>query len=518
MVLYRYRRTGAPLALLMSGVYLWTTLRASDARAQEIVREAVGGGATYDQSSRAALAREATGGGAGAGAATEAAPGGTPDAVKSALGAAPGGGGVSPQAAALPSGAATQLGMGESFTAQLSTGTASYSVPIALPGARGTAQPSLSLSYSSGSGAGFAGIGWSIGAPAIERQTDRGVPSYDDRAAWHPNQDRFTFAGSEIVPICVVTSGSCVGALAGELFPSWSNGWQYFRPRVEGAFSRVFWSPDHRSWRVQNKNGTTLELGVPSDGTNYEGALERNPDAPSQIYRWFVARAYDSQSDGSGQPVNTIVYRYATDGNVVYLTDIVDTSPASAPTTTNLALYAHHVAITYAVRPDVAVSYRPGYRSILQWRVSTIDVTSKSFAGGTASARELVRRYRFGYDLTMHRSLLTSLALEGRCASPVLEDASQRLPVTNCPRLPALQFEYQKVGSSGVTPRDRRGYAYDPFDTTVQRIAQSPPRSVDEADMGLMDVNGDGLPDLLATIPGVFGGRHGLYLLSLIHI
>ena len=70
--------------------------------------------------------------------------------------------------------------MGESFSAQLSTGIATFSVPFSLPHARGGAQPALGLSYSSSGGFGLGGVGWDVGVPFIARQTDRGVPSYID--------------------------------------------------------------------------------------------------------------------------------------------------------------------------------------------------------------------------------------------------------------------------------------------------------------------------------------------------
>ena len=149
----------------------------------------------------------------------------------------------------------------------------------------------------------------------------------------------------ELVPICTVSGTACTGALSGEVMPAWANGWQYFRARVESGFLRFFWSPDHRTWRAQAKDGTNFELGVPLDGTGYEGALERNPAAPAQIFHWLLVRQYDSQTTATtpALPVNLIAYRYATDQNVAYLTDIYDTTPASSPTTTNLdALRSSH--------------------------------------------------------------------------------------------------------------------------------------------------------------------------------
>jgi len=193
--------------------------------------------------------------------------------------------GVTSQSISVPKGSGKIDGMGESFSTQLSSGVATFSVPLALPEARGAVDPSLSLSYSSASGADVAGMGWSVGVPFIARQTDRGLPGYDDRSTWHANQDRFVFnGGQELVPICTVSDAldcACTagpddvcrgGALETEEMPPWSAGSQYFRARVEGSFLRFFWAPDHLTWRVQAKSGVTMEFGVPLDGSSDTGA------------------------------------------------------------------------------------------------------------------------------------------------------------------------------------------------------------------------------------------------------
>jgi hypothetical protein len=88
--------------------------------------------------------------------------------------------GVTPQTIALPQGEGSIQGMGESFTPQLSSGTGTFSVPIALPKGRNGVGPSLALSYSTSGGNGPLGVGWSVGAPFISRQTDKGLPRYVD--------------------------------------------------------------------------------------------------------------------------------------------------------------------------------------------------------------------------------------------------------------------------------------------------------------------------------------------------
>jgi RHS repeat-associated protein len=430
--------------------------------------------------------------------------------------------GVSSQAISVPQGAGKIQGMGESFSAQLSTGIAMFSIPFSLPSARGDAQPSLGLSYSSSGGHGVAGLGWEIGVPYIARQTDRGLPQYADPAtggAWYPGQDRFVFnGGQELVPICLVSGGDCPGKIPAdttttpprpaEVMPTWANGWQYFRPRVEGGFLRFFWSPDHRSWRVQDKSGVTMELG------GDDNALETNPDKPSQIFRWNLAREYDVNVDTSGNPVNIVAFRYLSAGGTSYLSDIYDTPPRIGAGTAALTTYAHHTRLNYEARTDVTFNYRRGWRVINALRLATVDVTSKTFEGDASSARELVRRYHLKYQAGYHASLLESLQHEGKCLPTNVFESGESLPATtSCARLPAMAMGYQHV-----TPFDTKGSpstadlpGFEGFDQRVISMVSSPPNSIDEDLTDLFDVNSDGLPDVVVTAPGLFGGVHGAY-------
>ncbi|MEO8905254.1 MAG: toxin TcdB middle/N-terminal domain-containing protein [Polyangiaceae bacterium] len=441
--------------------------------------------------------------------------------------------GVTSKAISLPQGSGKIQGMGESFSAQLSTGIATFSVPFSLPHARGGAQPSLGLSYSSGGGVGLAGMGWDVGVPFISRQTDRGLPSYDDRAGFHPNQDRFVFnGGQELVPICVVTGGVCAGALAGEQMPAWSEGAQYFRPRVEGSFLRFFWSSDHRTWRVQDKSGVTMELGVPLDGSNDTSALDVNPSNSEQIFRWHLARQYDTQGTAnptapvtSPTPFNVVVYRYFQDGGVAYLADIYDTTPATSPASTSPSLFAHHTRLKYELRSDPTSSYRSGWRMDQTLRLLRVDVASKTFNGHVNDARHQVRRYHLSYETGKHISTLASVQVEGRCqgseaqapaeasgpadAGAPTNRTTEALPEsTSCEVLPAMTFGYSHVTTNADLP------GYDGFNHDLRTIATSPEHSVDEELTDLFDINSDGLPDVLNTEVGSYGYGHGVFFNS----
>jgi RHS repeat-associated protein len=434
--------------------------------------------------------------------------------------------GVSAQAISLPQGAGKIRGLGESFTAQLSTGIATWTIPIELPSARGGVQPELALSYASTSGSGNAGLGWDLSVPFIARQTDRGTPRYKDPAVggpWLPKQDRFVFnGGQELVPICTVPATEC-NALTGEVMPPWATGWHYFRPRVEGSFLRFFWSADHRTWRVQSKDGATMELGVPQDGSEYLGALETDPSSASRIFRWNLVREYDAQRDGTGRPVNLVAYRYKTakeidpaqtDSALAYLTDVYDTPPRSSPAEAALSTWAHHVRLVYETRTDPTTSFRRGWPTTHALRLASVDVASKSFAGDTASARELVRRYRLSYSSAWHVSYLTRIELEGRCSAPVSEGSGEALPATtSCPTLPAASLFYQHV--DGYDTKGASAPAtiptFEAFDARIRAMNASPPFSLDDEMTDLFDVNADGLPDVVSTAAAFFDSKHGVW-------
>ena len=435
--------------------------------------------------------------------------------------------GVTSKAISLPKGAGSIKGMEESFSAQLSTGIATFNVPLALPGARGAAQPSLALSYSSSGGLGVAGMGWQVGVPFIARQTDRGLPRYDDQQAWHPEQDRFVFnGGQELVPICLVGSGGgCQGALPGEVMPVWAAGWQYFRARVEGSFLRFFFSPDKLTWRVQDKSGVTMELGVPLDDKTYQLGLEVNPDKATEIYRWCLVRQYDTYGSANPQsgvprPANQLVYRYQQSGGMAYLSDIYATPPASTSTNTSpsLASYAHHVRLAYETRTDPTASYRSGWKIAQSQRLARIDVTSRAFSAGAGGPRRLVRRTHLGYDPTSHVSLLESVTVEGRCQakedSATPEGPAGFLPeVTGCPKLPPMRFSYQRTAPFDTQgkPSSKTLPGFEGFDERLISMSLSPPHSVDEELSDLFDIDQDSLPDVLVTAPGQYGPGHGVF-------
>ncbi len=432
---------------------------------------------------------------------------------------------VEPSRISLPSAEASVEGMGESFTPNLSSGTGTYGVPIAIPSGRNGIQPSLSLSYSTGGGNGSVGFGWSLGAPFIARQTDRGMPGYDDRATWHPEEDRFIYnGGSELVPVdsaaMARVDASGDGSIDASRVPDEVRGWQQYRARIEGAFMRFFRSPDARRWVVQAPDGTRYDFGVleAGDGPPDLDSTTSLVHDEGRIGRWLLTR----MSDAHG---STIYYRYVENEGFHYLADVFYLSPNSCASSLTdlvqasnqqrrcaapLSDYGMRVGLRYETRQDVFTRWVLGWPEGIAWRLKEIVVTA---AEETVGQRYLVRRYHLGYDADAYHSLLASVQVEGR---PEVVDPHAQVPVAG-PRvreediamgpgtgrtLPPMRFHYSDGPAGGPL-------GFSGIDATVHPVIDSPDVSADAARADLFDVNSDGLADLVVTDPSRYRTADG---------
>ena len=102
--------------------------------------------------------------------------------------------------------------VGGAVHADLFTGTATTSIPIAVPPGRGGVQPNLALVYNSANGNGWVGLGWKLEKSVIERQTKFGLNYSGDAYI-------FRLAG---INVALVNIGS-----------------NQYRAKIEGGFTRV---------------------------------------------------------------------------------------------------------------------------------------------------------------------------------------------------------------------------------------------------------------------------------------
>lgn len=271
--------------------------------------------------------------------------------------------GVDPQVISLPDGPGTISGLGESFSPKLNNGTAPYTIKIEVcPGVAGF-QPEIAFTYDSGFGNGPLGLGWDINLPFIQRQTDKGLPDYDD-------DDIFIFSNS------------------GELVPLEDN---VFRLKIEGSFNRFIKTGD--SWTVWDKNGVKHFYG--------ETASSRIT-TDLGVFKWMPERSVDPNG-------NEIYYSYLHHGNDIYLQEI---------RYADFSVY-RSVSFIYEDREDIIGDYRSRTEISTGKRLKQVIVKSEDRlvrrydleydqAPGTVVSR-LVRITRYGNDAA---SALPSMTFE----------------------------------------------------------------------------------------------------------
>lgn len=203
-----------------------------------------------------------------------------------------------PPAITLPKGGGAVRGIGEKFSSNVVTGTGSFSVPIFTSPSRAQFQPSLSLSYDSGSGNGPFGLGWGLSVPAINRRTDKGLPRYRDA----DESDTYLISGAEdLVPVLRPDGSRFEDDAA-------SPGYRVhrYRPRLEGSFTRIERWTDRATaevhWRSVTRDNVTNVYGRTA------ASRVADPFDPARVFTWLLCESYDDKG-------NAIVYEYAAEND-----------------------------------------------------------------------------------------------------------------------------------------------------------------------------------------------------------
>lgn len=366
----------------------------------------------------------------------------------------------------LPQGGGALSGIGEKFSPDLHTGTGNFTVPIVLPPGRNGFQPHLNLVYSTGNGNGPFGLGWNLSIPGVSRKTSDGVPLYNESAAHlspGERRDVFILSGTEdLVPIS--------GGYPGEVV---------YLPRTEGLFARMthhrkVGSTQRDYWRVESKDGRISLYGStdPADGAL---AVLAKPGDPWRIFAWNLAETIDPFG-------NRIRYEYEADsgdrGNQLLLKGIRYVNYGDDP---SADIFLIHVDLSYEDRPDPFSNFRAGFEIRTTRRCSAIQVSTHTGDGQVHPVRE----YRFTYaaDPDNSVSLLERLEIIGYDdADNAHEDDN---PDGEYPRqLPPLTFGYTRFA-----PEARK------FQVLAGR--DLPSRNIGAPGMALVDLYGGGLPDIL---------------------
>jgi RHS repeat-associated protein len=314
-----------------------------------------------------------------------------------------------PNVISVPAGPGSLEGLGESFSANLNSGSVRETVPLTLPPGTAGLTPQLALTYDSGNGNGPVGLGWSLGLSTIQLQTEKGLPRYD-------GTDRLLLDGAELVPL----------------------GGGVFRLKNEGRFLRV--RRTGTSWEVDSPDGTLMRYGVSASARVESG---------SAVFSWSLEELVDRFG-------NRVLFGYLKDRGQVYLTQVDYNARTGAA--------ANQVLLDYEVRPDVSTDRRARFPVTTGVRLRRVSAFSQGV---------LVRRFTLGYDVSSGLSLLSSVTQTGS------DDASALPPVT---------------------------FGYSPF--SAGSVAVALPEALDampgpgSVDDEWIDVDGDGLVDMLHAESG----------------
>ncbi len=267
---------------------------------------------------------------------------------------------LSEQILAIPNGAGAVGSAGQTFEADPYTGTGRFTMPLeTFPGHAGLA-PGLGLTYSTHGGSGSAGLGWSLGLSAVERRTDRGLPTFDDLV------DTFTLQGDELVAI----------------------GGGAYRPRTDEQFARI---------RHVERNGLDFWVVSHRDGTRVLYGLEpdhRLHDGTGRIAAWYVSKKQDACG-------NEVVYGYVRDGATRDVR-LIETRWAGC----------YRLRVNHEERPDPIRSARTGFEHVQRHRIASIEA---QVAATRTTAFHTHRRYDLRYRISRWtgRSLLAGVTVTG---------------------------------------------------------------------------------------------------------
>lgn len=350
----------------------------------------------------------------------------------------------------LPTGGGAVRGVGETFQPDLHTGTGNFSIPIDVPSGRNGFQPQLALSYSTGSGNGPFGLGWSVDVPGVRRKTARGIPRYD-------GNDVFVLSGAEdLVPV----PGGAVGR-------------QRYRPRAEGLFARVerHTHDGQDYWEVWSKGGIRSRYGsvrpFGAASTWRDPAAIHDPADARRIQGWLLTATTDLVG-------NEIRYSYRRDeeepnGAQRYLSEIryVDYGDAADPD------FLVRIQFHYQHRPDPFSDRRGGFEVRTGLRCERIETWT--YAGEATRCRSINLRYadQVGRRPANGVSLLTRVLVAGHDG-----DTTQSLPPVD-------------LGYTEWTPERRR---YQAFSAPGDEV---PTVSLANRQTDLVDLFGEGLPSVV---------------------
>jgi hypothetical protein len=330
-----------------------------------------------------------------------------------------------------------------------SDGSANYSIPIVVPPGTAGMQPQLALNYNSNGGNGIVGMGWGIdGLSQISRCPTTLEQDGVINGVNYTNTDRFCLDGQRLIATTDTYNTTTKQYATTSAYGA--NGTEY---RTESAnFAKIIsygqagTGPAY--FKVWTKSGQIIEYGNTADsGIEAQGK--------PTIRTWGVNKISDTKG-------NYIAVTYTEDNanGEAYVSRVDYTGNASStPTVTPYA----NVQFIYETRPDSSIGYQVG---------SLIKSTKRLVNIKTYINSVLVKDYRLSYE-----------------ALDINSGAKSRInKLTECELIScksSVSFGYQNASPQW----EYRPDIYPPMYLWS--------RGLDNEGSALLDLNGDGLPDML---------------------
>ncbi|GAA6135380.1 hypothetical protein NBRC116188_21700 [Oceaniserpentilla sp. 4NH20-0058] len=367
----------------------------------------------------------------------------------------------------LPEGPGSLEGLGKAFEPSLNTGGASYAVSIAVPKGPSGLQPELSLNYSSGKGAGIAGLGWEFNIPSIQRSQENGQPTYS-------HIDVLTYMGDTLVPL---TDGS-------------------YAPSKQSQFIRFYQT--HLGFIAKDKAGNIFEFGAVDElnsGSNHLVATGPNVNTLNGIYEWKLTKHTNAKGV-------SITYQYATpheanqDAKAVASQNILAVSRIQYGLSSAVK---NTINVNYEIRPDGFTSYQSGFKQHTQHRIKSIEVLH---------GNRLLWSYQLAYEYELGDSLYPSKHEQALNSGISLLKKVTRFNPDKTQQLPPMRFEYSEIFAADQDIAPLGNFSSDEdidlnqngvLDTSALIQVQGLPTGINVVgqDASLTDLTNDGLPDWL---------------------
>lgn len=314
-------------------------------------------------------------------------------------------------------------------------GAATVSVPIQVLRGIAGMEPQLALNYSSSSGNGLIGLGWSLSGPSAITRCPKNiaVDGMRGRVSFDAG-DRYCMDGQRLEPIAANGNADGVYGTQGTFYRTERDSFSRITA-TGGVFSGQATVPN--TFRIETKAGLILDFGLTANSrvmSNRAAGLGTNT-----INRWMLQRITDRTRKGNFVEFVYCAGEVSTDGTVC------NAAAWAGSVVPHYIRYTNRdgvlngefaVLFGYESRPDRVQVFYMGSGSRQTQRLSKV-MTYRDFGGANASGvvqpGQLVRTYSVGYD-----------ALEVGNASVRATNVSRVASITESgadgQSLPALRF------------------------------------------------------------------------------